>query len=159
VRRVHERKTEIEIGDSIMRSLVLLLFFLLPAPFAFAQEPEKWQRLMTLEDSSVDINVSTVVFNTKGSARVQFRFLLSKAQSVPEMPGAKYKSFIETIEFHCDQSLYRLYEITYFDDKGNAIRTDEKDVSAKWKPLDGKGFIDKLYGPACQLIYDKKKNP
>jgi hypothetical protein len=142
-----------------MRPIYFLLFFLFPAPFAFAQEQEKWQRLLTLEDSVVDMNVSTVVFSTEGIGRVKFRFTLSKAEPVREMPGLNYKSFIETIEFKCEEGLYRLYDITLFDKKGEAIRTDEKDASAKWKPAKGKGFMSKLYSPACQFIREKRRNP
>jgi hypothetical protein len=148
-----------EIGGYKMRSLVLVLLFLLPVPSAFAQEKEKWQRMITLDDSAVDMNVSTVVFSTGGTERVQFRFSRMKAEPVPGMPESKYKSFIETVEFNCYERLYRVYEITYFDGKGKAIRTDEKDASAKWKPERGRGFIERLYDQTCQFIQEKRRNP
>jgi hypothetical protein len=142
-----------------MRRISLILFLLLAVPFASAQEKEKWQRIITLDESTVDMNVSTVVFSTGGIGRVQFRFSLTKAEVVPEMPGVKYKSFIETVEFKCAENRYRLYEITWLDRKGKIIRTDEKDASAKWKSEGGKSFIDRLYTPACQFIQEKRRNP
>jgi hypothetical protein len=143
----------------MIRSLIVVLFFILSAPFVIAQEPEKWQRLITLDNSFVDMNVSTVVFSTGGIGRVQFRFSVTKSEPVPGMPEAKYKSFMETIEYKCNENLYRVFEITYFDGKGKTIRTDEKDASAKWKPTGGKSFIDRLTSPACRLIQEKRQNP
>jgi hypothetical protein len=142
-----------------MRLVCLILFFFLSAPFAFAQEKEQWQRLLTLEDTTVEMNVSTVVFSTGGIGRVKFRYTLAKAQAVPEMPGLAYKSFIETVEFKCDENLYRLYDRTFIDSQGKALRIDEREASAKWKPTDEKGFRRKLVGTGCNLIQAKRQNP
>jgi hypothetical protein len=142
-----------------MRFVCLILFFLLPAPSAFAQEKEQWQRLLTLEDTFVEMNISTVVFSTGGIGRVKFRYTLAKAEPVPEMPGLTYKTFIETVEFKCDESLYRLYDRTFFDSKGKILHLDEKEASAKWKPTDEKGFRRKFMGAGCNLIQAKRQNP
>src|SRR5688572_26634266 len=108
-----------------MRMISLVFVFLISTPFAIAQEQEKWQRITTLEDSVIEMNISTVVFSTGGIGRVKFRFSLSKPEPVREMPGVKYQSFIETVEFKCDERQYRLYDVTLLNRKGDPIRTDE----------------------------------
>jgi hypothetical protein len=142
-----------------MRIIGLVFFFLLSAPSVFAQEKDKWQRITTLDGSVIEMNVSTVVFSTGGIGRVKFRFSFSKPEPVSGMPGVKYQSFIETIEFKCSESQYRLYEVTLFNSKGDPIRTDEKDSSAKWKDMKTGKLMHRLSTSACQFIAEKRRNP
>ena len=142
-----------------MRIIGLVLFLLLPMSSTFAQEKDKWQRITTLDGSVIEMNVSTVVFSTGGIGRVKFRFSFSKPEPVREMPGVKYQSFIETIEFKCGESQYRLFDVTLFNSKGDPIRTDEKDPSAKWQVKKPSGLMDRLYTSACQFIAEKRRNP
>ncbi len=142
-----------------MRVIGLIFFFLFPMPSAFAQEKDKWQRITTLEDSVIEMNISTVVFSTGGIGRVKFRFSFSKPQPVREMPGVKYQSFIESIEFKCNERLYRLYDVTLFNSKGDLIRSDEKDPSAKWKDMTSGSLMNRLFTPGCRFIDEKRRNP
>jgi hypothetical protein len=142
----------------------------MPAVLLAAQgEKEKWQRVYTGEDSIIEINVSkvtfveynvsrTVTFSTS-IGRVGFRTTLSKSEALKETPAVKYKSRLETIEFNCVANRYRLHEATLLDEKGKIVKAFGWDPSAEWREIKHGGMMEKLSGPACKLIDEKRRNP
>jgi len=141
-----------------MRILIWLIL-ILPAATSSQEEKEKWQRIYTGEDSVIEINVSKVTFGDRNIGRVRFRTVLSKSQAVKNMPAEKYKSRLETIEFKCTEKRYRIYETSLIDSQGKAIQSDEGDLSEEWKVLKRGGMMERLFGPACRLIDEKRLNP
>src|SRR5204863_257343 len=100
------RKTE----EFAMRIFIAILLLLLLLPITNAQEKEKWKRVITFDESVVDLNVSQVSFGEGDIARVKFRTTFSKL--VPIRGGGNYKVLIEEMDFRCQERLYRLAEET-----------------------------------------------
>src|SRR5262245_10050006 len=107
-----------------MRFVTIALFVLALFPSAAAQDKEKWQRLYTFDTSEIDIDKANVVFNTKGTGRVRFRISLSKSATVPGEPALTYKRIIQTMDYNCTEALYRVFEISRFDNKGEVVQVE-----------------------------------
>lgn len=142
-----------------MRMSMTAFFMLLLASFAAGQEKEQWRRVYTLDDGTIEINSSKVMYGERNVARVTFRWTWDKPQRLKEMPEASYKIQLETMEFRCDERRYRIYETKLLDSKGNTLRTIEQDPSAEWSAVKFGGFMEKLFSPACGLIESKRHNP
>jgi hypothetical protein len=140
-----------------------------PVLLAAQREKEKWQRVYTGEDSIIEINVSKVTFVEYEDSRrvtfgynigrVGFRTSFAKPEALKENPGVKYKRRLETIEFNCAANRYRLYEATLLDEKGKVVKTFGWDPSTEWREIKHGGMMEKLFGPACRLFEEKRRNP
>ncbi len=139
--------------------LLISIIFILSTAVGIQEEKEKWQRVYTGDDSIIEMNVSRVTFGDKKIGRVRFHTILSRPQTLKEIPGVKYKSRVETIEFKCIERQYRVYAATLLDVKGKPIQSYEVEVSEEWKSLKAGGMMEKLFRPACKLIDDKRRNP
>jgi len=142
-----------------MRFLSITLFVLVLFSSAAAQEKEKWQRLYTFDTSEIDIDKANVVFNTKGTGRVRFRISLSKSATVPGEPSVTYKRIIQTMEYNCTEALYRVYEINRFDGKGEVVQVEKIGENGEWKSAHSASLMEKLYEAACNIIWEKRRNP
>ena len=139
--------------------LIACILFLLPLTTYITQEPDEWQRIYTLEDSTVDVSNSNIVFGTDFTGRIRFRITLSKPEPVSKNATVKYKTVIETIEFNCTERLYRIFDVKRFDSKGNIIDSTETQRSMEWKDIKPRSMMDKFFTPGCEAIYKKKRNP
>lgn len=138
--------------------ILICLSWLLPFPVA-QEAKDKWQRVYTGDDVIIEINILKVTFGEKKIGRVRFRTVLSRPQQVKETPAVQYKSRLEIIEFKCAERQYRIYQTTLLDLKGNVIDSYEGDISEEWKTLKPGGMMQKLFGPACSLIDEKRRRP
>jgi hypothetical protein len=138
-----------------MRILVSLLLLLLPA-FVAAQEKDKWERVYTLEDATIALNVTKVEFSDNGIGRVQFRWNFSRPQSLAASSETKYKTRVEIIEFNCARRRYRPAGYTLFDSKGKSIISIKAEQPEEWKFVKAGGMMERLLGPACKLIEEKR---
>jgi surface-adhesin protein E len=138
---------------------ILICIFSILQTSTTAQERIRWQRIYTSEDSVIEMNLSTVTFGLKQIARVRFRTTFSKAQPLREMPGRKYKSRFETIEFKCSERRYRIYETGLLDSTGKPLQVYEVNLSDDWKAVRPGSMMERLSGPACNLIAEKRRNP
>ena len=140
-----------------MRIFLASILLLLPVLHSHAQEKEKWERVYTFDDATIAMNTTTVTFTEDGMGVARFRWNWSKLQPVGDASGAKYRSRVESIEFDCAKRRYRLREFTLFDDKSKSILSREVDEEPlEWKFLKPGGMMERLYGPACRLIEEKK---
>ena len=143
-----------------MRILLASIFLLLNLTHLPAQEKEKWERVYTLDDATIAMNTKTVTFAEGGVGRVRFRWNWSKPQPLADASDVKYKSRVETIEFDCAKRRYRLREFTLFDNKSKPILSREvNEEPLEWNFLKAGGMMERLYGPACRLIEEKRDNP
>ena len=124
-----------------------------------AQVKEKWQRIATYEDSTVDLNVANVIFSTAFSGRLRFRITLSKAIPLSKGFAVKYKSVIETVEFKCDVRQYRVNKVEMFDGRGEEIDLAQREAENEWKEVRNTGIWERLYKSGCELIRVRKRNP
>jgi hypothetical protein len=138
-----------------MRTFIAILLLSMMLPLTTAQEKEKWKRVITFDESVVDLNVSQVSFGEGDIAQVKFRTTYSKL--VPVRGGGNYKVLVEVMDFRCQERLYRLSEETFFDKKGTVIPMPGTSVSAEWKPVKSQGMMERLLAPACELIKEKRQ--
>ena len=167
---------------------VLFPIYLLVAPLillASQEPPDKWRRVYTGDDSVIEISVSNVTFSAYNvsvkvnfralnTARVRFRTTFSKLQTLDDTPTLKYKSRVDTYEFHCQEESrvirneqpdlihltpleYRLYESKLLGLKGEIIKS--YDHPSDWKPNKNASLMDKLNRAACALIEEKINTP
>lgn len=161
IRNVHE-------SDEVIMSLLPCALLLLALIFPGQREKEKWQRVYTGEDSTIEMDISKVTFVeydasrkvtfAYNAGRVGFRTIFSKPEALKENQGTKYKTRLETIEFNCAAKRYRLYEATLLDEKGKLVKTFARDPSAEWREIKSGGMMDKLSWAACKLIEEKRQS-
>ena len=146
-------------STKVKRSFVCMVILLLLTIPMFAQKKEKWIRIHTFEDAVIEMNATNITFGLYNIGHVRFRWVYDKPEKIPSKPDVKFKSRIEIIEFKCEEKLYRLYEITYFDADNKLVHKIEGSPSAEWIELKRKGIMEKLFYPACSVIEEKRKNP
>lgn len=140
-----------------MRILVCALLFLLPCS-ALTQEKDKWERVYTLEDATIAMNAAKVEFGEGGLGRVQFRWNFSSPQSLGGDSETKYKTRVETVEFNCSRRRYRLTAFSLLDSKGKTVLSEELEPEEReWKFVKAGGMMERLLGPACKLIEEKRQ--
>jgi len=123
-----------------------------------AHQKDKWERVYTLEDATIAMNSTKVEFIEGGMARVQFRWNFSKAQPLEASSEIKYKSRVEVIEFNCDRRRYRITSATFFDARGKPVFTTEvEERDREWRGVKAGGMMERLLGPACRLIEEKRR--
>jgi hypothetical protein len=138
-----------------MRILILPLLLLLSIS---PQEKDKWERVYTLEDATIALNSAKVEFGEDGMGRVQFRWNYSKLQSLDNSSEARYKTRVEKVAFNCDRRRYRLISYTLLDEKGKTVFAKELEpVEMEWKFVKPGGMMERLLGPACKIIEEKKR--
>ncbi|CAN5167084.1 hypothetical protein BH18ACI2_BH18ACI2_01380 [soil metagenome] len=143
-----------------MRILICALFLnALPASL-MAQEKDRWRRVDTLEDASIDMNTSRVTFGEGRIGRVRFRMILLKPEPLRGRSGVKYKSRRWIVELKCLERSYRVTESNLFDAKDELLHSEElSDPSEKWETVKEGSTMAKLWTPACELIAQKRRNP
>ena len=134
------------------------ILFLLPLLLYSPQEKSKWQRLYTYEDSTVEVDAANIIFSTDFTGRVRFRFAFSKSQPLAGK-RISYKTVVETIEFKCEERLYRVVDVKRYDNKGTLVESDAPTPSADWEDVKARSMMEKFFQPACQVIYEKRRNP
>jgi hypothetical protein len=142
-----------------MRILTCIILLYLLSVCLAAQEKARWQRLYTYDEAAVELDAANVTFASNFTGRVRIRFAYTKSQSPGGKAGVKYKSIIETMECKCEENQYRVMKIERFDGKGNCVAIEEAEPQAEWKSIAENRMRDRLFRPACRLIYEKKRNP
>ena len=130
--------------------VVICLLSCFPIPILAQSEKDSWRRVYTGEESIIDVNASSLTFEAGHILRVRFRTILSKAESLNQSPGTKYKSRLETIEFKLTEKQYRLYDTSLLDAAGKAVQSYEANSSEDWKVLKGM-IMSRLFNAACEL--------
>jgi hypothetical protein len=138
---------------------IVALVLMLLSFSTHAQEQERWQRVATFEDTTVDLDTTNVVFGPDFTGRVRLRFTFSKPQPIPGNTKVKFRSVIETTEFLCTQRRHRQFAAQWLDDKGNEVDAVKADPDAQWKNVKVGSVMYKLMTPACELISEKRRNP
>jgi len=133
--------------------IVLGLSFAFPAHGqsvrVFLPERAKdWQRVVTAADSTIDVNISSLVLEPNGIFRATFRTSLAKSEEAFEKPGVKYKTRVETIQFDSRTQAYRSIETTLFDSSDKSVLASGSKTGAKWRPLGSTAA--KMYGAALR---------
>jgi|SRR5581483_341534 len=141
-----------------MRSLLVVGLIFSFLFVCIAQEKSKWKRLITYDDSALDLNLTKVTLGEGDSGKVEFRTTLNKPAPLRGVAGASYKSLDEDMEFRCADRAYRLMQVTYYDSKGKVVSSEESKPPVEWKSA-GSSTMMKLLTPACALIREKRQSP
>ncbi len=141
-----------------MRIIICSLILLLLTLSVSSQEKEKWERVYILEDATIAMNTTKVELTGSGDiGRVQFRWNYSKPQFADASTETKYRTRVETVEFNCARRRYRLTAFTLLDAKGKAVFSKELEPNElEWKFVKPGGMMERLLGPACRLIEEKR---
>ena len=113
---------------------------------------EKWQRVFTAEEFSVDVNPASLTFEPEHILRARFRTVYSKGETTDGNPVAEYKTRLESIAFKSNEKRYRVDEISLVDSEGKIVRS-WSNSSADWKVLKDGGIMQR------QLAAAKRLNP
>jgi hypothetical protein len=143
--RIHSLKRSVLAGTT----LVLCVWTGSIWNCAHAKEP--WQRVYTGDDSVIELNTATARFGPGNLLRVEFRTVLSKAESIAGQGNAKYKTRLEKIDFRLTDRRYRFIEISLLDSSGKTIQTKTTDASEEWRLVKPGGITERLYDAAAAL--------
>ena len=127
--------------------LVLCAFIASTWNLTYAKDP--WQRVYTGDDSSIELNATTLRFEPGRVLRAHFRTVFSNAESTGGDRGVKYKTRLETIDFRLTDRRYRFVEIGLLDAAGKVIQTKATDASEEWRALKPGGITERLFNAAC----------
>lgn len=129
-----------------MTRTVLFLFLLFgPGLLSAQQTKDKWQRVYTGAESVIEINTSSLKFEPDYVVRVQFRTVLSHAETLPGSTNTKYKSRLETIDFKLNDGRYRIFETSLLDSSGKELQWYSTNQMREWRVLKAGGVTEKLF--------------
>jgi hypothetical protein len=142
-----------------MRSVLLAFLFLVSSTSLTAQQLPEWYRVYTFDESIIEMNTSLVTFISKDITRVRFRWTFDQPAALSGEPQLKYKRRLEVMELNCSEHRYRPYHLTFFDAVGNILRVEEMNPPGEWRTLTSGSMMEKLFGPACELIKQRTQPP
>jgi hypothetical protein len=119
------------------RTIAIFLFILL-VQAAFSQNNgDQWLRVVTYEDSVVDLGRTSLVLEEGGIIRAAFKTTLIKDEAVPGKDDLKYRSRLDLIEFNSAEHLYRVFESSFIDTHGKVVMSAAANGTEDWKPIRG----------------------
>jgi len=130
---------------------VAALIFVLSVPRGIAQrDGDEWLRVITGEESVVDVDRSSLVLEQNRIIEAKFKITLSKSEPVAERSDIKYQTRLDSIQFNLKDGQYRILESTLLDASGKVILSSHSDSVDGWKPVEGRtGHL--LFSAASQL--------
>jgi hypothetical protein len=131
-------------------ALALCLSCWLPITIQAQANGEKWQRVFTAEEFSVDVNPASLTFEPEHILRARFRTVYSKGETTDGTPVTKYKTRLESIAFKSNEKSYRVDEISLIDSEGKIVRS-WANSSADWKVLKDGGIMQRQLAAAQRL--------
>ncbi len=131
----------------MLRKLALITSLLCCFPISNGAQQEKarWQRVYTGEDSVIEINALSLQFEPEHVVRATYRTVLSKAESLPEKSGTKYKNRVEIIAFSAAGRRYRFEEVRWLDARENVVHSYQTAANADWKVFKIGGIMDQMF--------------
>ncbi len=125
-----------------LHSLALTCLWLLMAPSAHAQRSaEEWLRVMTDEETTVDVARLSLNFKSQNSISARFRI-----QTTSKTRTANIQ--ISTFEFDTSGTKYRIVDAGSVSEQGEILK--EKVPGSEWRPIVGR-LAPRLFSAALQL--------
>lgn len=138
-------------GSRIIRlGQVVALFALFAATGISQKDSDKWLRVVTGEDSVIDVDKTSLAIEPNQLIQADFRTVLSKNEPIPEKPGTKYSTRLNTIEFDLKDGRYRVLKSTLSDSSGALLLSSQSHDTSKWRSASD-GTANRLYSVAEQL--------
>ncbi len=143
-----------------MRLLIkLVLFVCFFSISVFCQDLPEWNRVLTLDESFVELETDYVMFSTRKIERVRFRWTYQNPQKFDEKSSASYQKISQEIQFDCNSEKSRTYDMQWFDSEGNLVSQETKKASGEWQNIKPGSTMGKLFSEACKLIALRKREP
>src|SRR5262245_48926173 len=134
-------------GFKIVRlGLVIVILTVLGNTDYSQKNSDKWLRVVTGEESVMDLDKFSLVLEPNQLLHADFRTTLLKEEPIPEIPNARYLTRVDTIQFSVKDEEYRILKSTLFDSSGKAVLSSQPRNATSWKPG---GY--RLYSAAIQL--------
>jgi hypothetical protein len=111
---------------------------------------ENWLRVMTGEDSTVEVDHDSLALRPNQMISARFKTKFATPQSVPGKAGAVYNDRIDSIIFDTAGRRYRIAESSFFDSAGTKVYSHSASPASDWKPSDGL-TVNRLFNAAVQL--------
>lgn len=112
---------------------------------------DDWRRVYTGEDSIIDLNPASLIFEPERVLRVTLRTVLSQPERLNRTSETKYKSRIETVEFKTALNEYRYRQMIWLDSAGKTVWSDEPGPPPAWKPYKNGGMMYRLFEAVREL--------
>jgi hypothetical protein len=143
---------KLELPRTFASSVVLALSLSswLPNTIQAQGKAEKWQRVFTAEEFSVDVNPASLTFEPGHILRARFRTIYSKGETTGANPVTKYKTRLESIAFKANEKRYRVDEISLVDSDGKTVQSWSNSSEA-WKDLKDGGIMQRQLAAAQSL--------
>jgi hypothetical protein len=142
-----------------MKVTLLFVILLLAQMAVISQTLPEWFRVYTLEDSIVELNTNYVMFSNRKIERVRFRWTYQEPQTLDKDSELKYLSILQEIQVDCQNRIFRIYDLQWFDEKGKLIVRDHKKETDKWMAVKFSVIMGKLFPQACKLIDLRRREP
>ena len=136
---------------NLIFSSALIGCLLCPGVVRAQQTKDKWQRVYTGAESIIEINTSSLKFQPDHILRVQFRTVLSHAETLPGAADTKYKTRLESIDFKLNEGRYRIFETSLLDSNGKELQWYSTNQMREWRVLKSGGVTEKLFIAAHSL--------
>ncbi len=133
-------------------ALALCLSSCSPVTIQAQTNGEKWQRVFTAEEFSVDVDPASLRFEPERILRARFRTIYSKGETTDGSPVAKYKTRLEWIAFKSNEKRYRVDDVSLVDSDGKIVKS-WSNSSEDWKVLKDGGIMQR------QLTVAQSLNP
>jgi hypothetical protein len=143
-----------------MKILSAVFFVVLWQTSICAQTLPEWYRVYTFDDkSTIELNTDYVMFSTDHTGRVRFRWNYVEAQTLGRDRQLKYRSRISEYQFDCQNRSFRFYNDRLFDAAGKLVSSKDNPLTDDWRRVRSGNIMQTLFGPACNLIEFRKREP
>jgi len=130
---------------------IISLAFAMCSPVMFAQKAtEQWLRVITDDESIVEVDRTSLVLEAKGIIHVRFRTSLLTQEAVPGKPSLSFRSRIDQIQFDLKNIRYRVAESSFLNTNTEKVFALTANNDKDWKPMAGDAAF-KLRKAALQL--------
>src|SRR5262249_15309662 len=107
---------------SVVRFALAVAILGLFVATAYSQKSsDKWLRVITGEDSVIDVDKSSLVLEPRQLIHADFRTTLLAEESIPEKPDVKYLTRLDSIQFNIRDGEYKILKSTLMDSAGNIL--------------------------------------
>jgi hypothetical protein len=103
---------------------------------AFPQNStEKWLRVLTDEDTIVEVDKTSLKLDQDRIIEARFRTQLASPEAIPGRAGIKYQTRLDVIQFNIGESRYRIAKSDLLDASDTVVLSSFMNDEKGWKPV------------------------
>src|SRR4030095_10001057 len=131
-------------------SILFCLVGLLAVTSISQDNADRWLRVLTDEDSTIEVNRFSLVLEPDQVIRADFRTTFATPMLLKGTQGGSYQSRLDSIQFRLNDKRYRVRESKFVDSSGHVLSSSSKGASDEWKSAWGRTG-SALFSAATQL--------